>query len=32
MLNKKALDMQRVEVLWSLSGTHMSIFGEFELL
>ena len=32
MLNKKALDMQRLEVLWSLSGTHTSIFWGFESL
>ena len=32
MLNKKALDMQRQEVLWSLSGTHMSIYWGFESL
>ena len=32
MLNKKALDMQRLEVLWSLSGTHTPMFWEFESL
>ena len=32
MLNKKELDEQRLEVLWSLSGTHKSIFWGFESL
>ena len=27
MLNKKELEMQRIEPLWSLSGTHALIFS-----
>ena len=30
MLNKKALDMQRLEVDWSLSGMHTLIFCGFD--